>query len=266
MTGSLIYATYADGRFERNLRANARFARILGGARQTVLLTRRDLVASAIYPPHRDIFDAPRGAGYWAWKPWTILQAMDRAGADDVIFYQDCGFGLRYKTLLPLALLTRTARERGFIAGVRCPQYGANRRWNTRRCMDIMGCTDPRFETAATVQATWSMWTTAPKARTFVEEWLHYCLILDAVRDARDDERAGESPEFIEHRHDQAILTNLSIQRDAPVIDCLPETLDFAKSASMVELDLRARNGRGAALLLTLIVRAARWRRRAFRN
>ena len=67
MTDSLIFVTYADGAFEQNLAATAWCARKFCNAKRTLLLTRRDLEASAIYPPHRDVFDSPRGAGYWAW-------------------------------------------------------------------------------------------------------------------------------------------------------------------------------------------------------
>ena len=257
----LIYVTYADGRYLGNFRGNAWAVRVLGGAAKALLFTREDLTASAIYGPHRDVFDAPRGAGYWAWKPWAILRALDECQPGDVLFYQDCGFGLRYKLFLRPRALMAMAEERGFLAGVRCPQYGANRRWNRKACGALMGCEGARFADVPSLQATLSFWTDTPRARAFLEEWLHWCLNLEAIRDARPDERALEVEDFVEHRHDQAIITNLAILRDAPVIDCLPETLGFEKSAAMLEMDRRARRGGGAAILLRLLAAAGRWRR-----
>ena len=255
MTGRLIYVTYADGAYLRNFRGAAWAARVLGGAAKTLLFTRDDLTASAIYAPHRDVFDAPRGAGYWAWKPWVILQALDECQPGDVVFYQDCGFGLRYKLFLRPRELMALARARGFLAGVRCPQ------WNRAACMALMGCEGARFGDAPVVQATLSFWTNTPETRAFLEEWLHWCLNLEAIRDALPEEYAGESGDFVTHRHDQAILTNLAVLHDAPVIDPLPVTLDFEKSAAMLELDLRARKGRIATMLLRAIAGVAQWRR-----
>jgi hypothetical protein len=243
MAGGLVYVTHAAGRFETNLQRNGRFARLIGGARKAILLRRADLEANDIYAAHRNVFDAPRGAGYWAWKPWAILQAMDASEPEDVIFYQDCGFGYRYLALLPLRRLTMLAREKGFVAGVVCPQYGPNRMWNRRRCLEMMGCAgrDDIVE-APSVQATLSFWSNTPEARTFVCEWLDWCLQLDAIRDALPEERAAEAADFVEHRHDQAILTNLVYLRGAFALVPQDATRLFAKSASVLELDLLSRD------------------------
>lgn len=262
MTGAIIYATYADGVYEANLRVNGWCARWLAGCRKIINLTRRDLEASPIYAAHRDVFDAPRGAGYWAWKPWAILTALDRAGPGDVVFYQDCGFGFRYKPLLPLRRLARLARSEGVIAGVRAPQYGPLRQWCRARCFSLMGCIGEPYDEAITVQATPSLWTDTPATRAFLEEWLGYCLMLDAIRDARDDERGDEATEFVEHRHDQAILSNLVVKWGAKVIDVAPATRPFLRSSAMVELDLWSRESKLAAALLHAITSLARVRRR----
>jgi len=261
MTGDLVYVTYADGAFVGNYARNAWFARTLGGARRSLFFGRADLEASAVYAGNRAVFDARRGAGYWAWKPWAILQAMEASGPGDVIFYQDCGYGLRYKTLLPLRRLVALARERGFIAGVHCPQYGPNRRWNRHLCREIMGCLDARFDDVPTVEAVMSFWPNTPEAREFVETWLRYCLNYEAIRDATPEERAGEAADFIEHRYDQAVLTNLATLRDAPVLDPLPTSLPFAKSVSLLEIELRARTSTVFATLYRLIVGIAALRR-----
>ncbi|HWU02317.1 MAG TPA: hypothetical protein VN222_06215 [Novosphingobium sp.] len=255
MAGKLIYVSYASGRFEANLQVNARYARWLGGAERCILLTRRDLEASRIYAPHRDVFDAPRGAGYWAWKPWAILRAMDAAGPEDVIYYHDCGFGLRYKTFLRLRRLVALAREHGFVAGVACPQYGPNRIWNRRQCRELMGV-GGRADIAAapSIQATWSLWSNTPAARAFVERWLAYCLQFDAIRDASPAECAQEDEGFVEHRHDQAILTNLTLREGGFFVEPMEQTLDFAKSAAFLELDLRAREGGFYRLVYRLLL------------
>ena len=125
-----------------------------------------------------------------------------------------------------------------------------------------MGANRPDILDALTIQATLSFWSNTPAARAFVKEWLGYCLNFEAIRDATPAEMAGEDAAFIEHRHDQAILTNLASLHDAPVLDVATATLEFAKSASMIELDLRARDNWFYACLYGAITGAARLRRR----
>lgn len=242
MAGKLIYTTYASGPFTRNLKPNAFFARHFMGADKAMLYTRDDLERDPLYAAHKAVFDARRGAGYWAWKPLFIFRALQAAGPDDVVLYQDCGNGLRYKGLLRPRKLVEFARQHGFMAGVRSPQYGANRLWNRRRCRAIMGATDDRYGNAASIEASISVWPNTAESRDFVESWLKYCLDLEAIRDATSDELDNEDEGFREHRYDQAILTNLVLVRDAPALDVLDSTRPFAKSVTALELDLRSRS------------------------
>ena len=44
----------------------------------------------------------------------------------------------------------------------------------------------------------------------FIEEWLTWCLIKSIIDDEKDP--YIQDKEFIDHRHDQSILTNLQIK------------------------------------------------------
>jgi hypothetical protein len=257
----LIYATYADGAYVRNFRNNAFFARHFMGADEARLFTRAELEASPIYAPHRSIFDAKRGAGYWAWKPWAILEALKAARSGDVVLYQDCGHGLRYRSWLHPRELLAVAADRGFIAGVRSPQYGPNRRWNSARCLEIMGCNDPWFLDQPITEAVVSIWPVSERSMAFVSQWLEYCLKVDAIRAVAPEEVAQQAPGFVEHRNDQAILTNLVLKLNAPVLEPRASCLPLAKSVSVLELDLRANRSRiTSAFLRVLTTLFSFWR------
>jgi hypothetical protein len=249
----LIYATYADGAFVRNFRTNAFFARHFMGADETRLFTRAELEASPLYAPHRSIFDAKRGAGYWAWKPWAILEALKAAQPGDVVLYQDCGRRLRYWSWLRPRELLAVAAERGFVAGVLSPQHGPNRRWNSAQCLEIMGCSDPWFLDQPVTEAVVSVWPVSERSMVFVSKWLEYCLKPDAIRDVAPEEIVHQAQGFVQHRYDQAILTNLVLKLDAPVLKPRAECLLFAKSVSVLELDLRANRSRIARVLLRIL-------------
>lgn len=235
----IIFVTYASGTFEANLERNASYVRRYMHADEVILLRRGDLEADPIYAAHRDIFDAPRGAGYWAWKPWAIGRALAAARDGDVVVYQDAGFGLRYRNFLPLRALADEARRRGFIAGVVNPLHGPNRRWNHRRCLAATGEITPAYLDHPMVEAVISLWTTAPESVAFLREWQNFSLDAEVIGDSLDPE--GEDSAFIQHRYDQSILTNLSIRHDAPVLVPDPRALPFAKSLTLLELVERSK-------------------------
>jgi hypothetical protein len=102
----------------------------------------------------------------------------------------------------------------------------------------------PEWLNSPQVEACLSLWPGTDQSRGFVARWLAWCLKLEAIRDANLGEQINEDSEFIEHRHDQAILTNLCLKEGAPVLEPQQASLPFAKSLTMLELDLR---GRGSA-------------------
>lgn len=257
----LIFVTYAAGAFARNLPVNGWFAKHFLRANEVILLRREDLEADPIYAPHRVVFDAARGAGYWAWKPWAIRRALASATDGDVVVYHDCGFGFRYKSLLYPRELLRLTRERGAIVGVRTGLYGSNRLWNHRECLRRTGAMTEAFLESPTIEASISFWRADAWSRGFVDAWLAACLDEEAIRDIRPDERSQQDPDFVEHRYDQAILTNLAVRHDAPVLTPSDGVLPFAKSISMLELDVRACHSRLHRAVRTALVGAASWRR-----
>ncbi|MDO9369815.1 MAG: hypothetical protein Q7T68_14705 [Sphingopyxis sp.] len=256
----IIFVTYASGAFEANLDRNAHYIRRYMHADEIMLLRRRDLEADPVYGAHRDIFDAPRGAGYWAWKPWAIRRALAIAREGDVVVYQDAGFGLRYRNLLPIKALAAQARRRGFIAGVVNPSYGPNRRWNHRRCLTATGEMTPKYLDHPTVEAVISLWTTAPESLAFLDEWQRFCLDAEVIGDSQDP--ASEDPAFVEHRYDQAILTNLSIRHEAPTLHPPQRSLPFVKSLALLELLARSERNVAIRALLPLLLVTLRTRDR----
>lgn len=248
----IIFVTYASGAFEANLERNADYVRRYMRADEIMVLRRRDLEADPVYAAHRDIFDAPRGAGYWAWKPWAIRRAVATARVDDVVVYQDAGFGLRYRNLLRMKALAAQARRRGFVAGVVNPSFGPNRRWNHRQCLAATGEITPAYLDHPTVEAAISLWTAAPESIAFLDEWLRFCLDADVIGDSGDP--ASEDPAFVEHRYDQAILTNLSIRHAAPTLHPPERSLPFVKSLALLELLARSESNMAIRALLPFLL------------
>lgn len=173
-----------------------------------------DIRALSIYPDYREVLDAPRGAGYWAWKPLIILEELNALPDGDVLIYSDAGRADRpYRIDRPLReVVDWVLRERdGMLPGVYIPQWGANQRWTKAECFAAMGCDTPAIRLHPQIQATFSVWQAHDRSRAFVARWARWCLDPRAVADERIDPGLREADDFIDHRHDQSVLTNLAL-------------------------------------------------------
>lgn len=50
-----------------------------GGIEHIFAWTRKGLLATEFYQEHKQILDRDKGAGYWLWKPFIILEALRRS-------------------------------------------------------------------------------------------------------------------------------------------------------------------------------------------
>src|SRR5258708_2034050 len=50
-----------------------------------------DLWKSDFYKKNKSLLDEVCGAGYWAWKPYFILEAMNALDDGDILYYCDAG-------------------------------------------------------------------------------------------------------------------------------------------------------------------------------
>jgi hypothetical protein len=178
--------------------------------------TRRQLEETGFYRAHRHILDASRGAGYWAWKPFLILETLKNSAEGDLVLYSDAGRPEAPSIVdRPLRTLTDwvVAHRGGALPGVYIPQWGPNRRWTKGECFRVMGCDTPAIRDHPQVQATFSVWRRDDRSLDFVSEWLRWCVTPEAI----SDERVGDvpdAPDFRDHRHDQSIVTNLALRED----------------------------------------------------
>ena len=186
------------------------------GAATATGWTRRDLERTAFYGRHRAILDAPRGAGYWAWKPFYIVEALKAADDGDFILYYDAGRPENpYEVDRPLGVLTEwaAANTGGLLPGVYIPQWGPNRRWTKGECFRAMGCDTGAIRDHPQIQATFSLWRKHERGLALAAEWLDWCTRPVAISDEKVDPGVPDAPDFVEHRYDQSIITNLALKQ-----------------------------------------------------
>jgi len=80
--------TFANGEYSGAQQRLTRSALELSGIDYAHAFTPKD-IPTTFYATHRNILELPRGAGYWLWKPFFILEKLKAVADDDFVVYWD---------------------------------------------------------------------------------------------------------------------------------------------------------------------------------
>lgn len=221
MTISLV--TYANRYFVRQQRRLIRSAR-KHGINDLMPFQEHDLKSTQFYLNNREILDNPRGAGFCAWKPYFIKQALEKLDESDVLFYIDGGV----EVIAPIRALVKIARAGEGVTLFNNNEF-ANSAWTKRDCFVGMKCDEEKFWSAAQVNGAFQIFRNTPFARHFLDEWLNYCSMPEVVTDAPNIRGLPNFPDFKDHRYDQSILTNLGVKYKLPVFRDPSQWGNYAK-------------------------------------
>jgi hypothetical protein len=196
----------AFGAFQKKL---CRSALDDGQFNEAVLWTAQTLRETAFYRAHAAILDLVRGAGVWAWKPFIIYNELLRRADGDYVVYYDCGRkGNTITKPITEIIAWCDLSPHGILPGVESASE-PNRRWAKADCFHYMDAEAPQYWDRPHVQATFSVWKNSPFARSFVAQWMKFALDPRLITDHPNVAGRDNHPEFLDHRHDQSILTNL---------------------------------------------------------
>ena len=158
------------------------------------------------YQECRAILNARRGAGYWLWKPFIILEAMSKADEGDIVVYFDAGIEV-IEDLNPLLEICKNSKE-GILLFATSGQI--NKVWTKRDCFVLMGCDEEKYWDALQVSGGFQLYRKNKESWNFVSECLQYCKNFNIITDAPNICGVGNLPEFRDHRHDQSVLSLLA--------------------------------------------------------
>lgn len=143
-----------------------------------------------------------RGINWFCFKPFVILDALERVTDDDVVLFTD---GDTFP-IAPLNVLFEIGKRDGIML-FRANGWPHQRVWCKRDCFITMGLDTQPFHDSQCGCARFMVFTR--RHRDFLREWLKYCLI--PVANTFDPSVLGpELPGFKEHRCEQAIMSLLA--------------------------------------------------------
>ncbi len=161
------------------------------------------MLSSDFIAKNKTIMAKKRGAGYWLWKPYVILDTLKNATEGDLVIYIDSGIIIKK----PLDLLINQLGDfhmMAFYTSFKNLLYIKNDLF-TQMGMDSNYAKQHLHYDAAIL-----VMRNVKQTREFVEKWLKWCEDEHALTDTPS--KSNESPEFIDHRHDQAIMSLLLLK------------------------------------------------------
>jgi len=169
--------------------------------------SKREIIRTEFYARNKAILDCARGAGYWLWKPYCILDAMARVNDGDLILYLDSGVDV-INNLSPLFDLC--VRQGGIL--LFRGHGNLNRVWIKRDCFVLMNCDFEEYWNAEQVSGAYGLYIKCDRVVKFLQEWLNYGCNPNIITDSANTCGLDNFPEFKDHRHDQAILSLLVVK------------------------------------------------------
>jgi hypothetical protein len=151
---------------------------------------------------YNKILDSKRGAGYWLWKPYIILDMLSKINEGDYLVYMDSGANfikdpsnilrmLNHKGVLTFSMVQKTSK------------------WTKGDCFYYINDDDKlKFKDENQIQGTYIFLRKCDESVMFVKKWLDYCTSNDLITDEPNIKMDNLS-DFIDHRHDQSILSLL---------------------------------------------------------
>lgn len=169
------------------------------------------LETTTFYNENKDILDESKGAGWWIWKPYVILDALNNASEGDYVVYCDCGdmFSPGLKNYVESTLSEDDPCL--LLVG-----NNTNRLFTKRDCFVLMDCDEKDYWESKQLECGFMVWRSSDRSREIVSEWLDYCKNNQIINN--DPSTLSEEFEgFKEHRNDQSVLTNIAVREGLPV-------------------------------------------------
>jgi hypothetical protein len=169
------------------------------------------LESTDFYKENENILSQSRGDGYWLWKPYIILDAINKIEFGDVLFYMDSGdiFSKNLGKLIEKELKEKEIiiRHTGHI----------QEEYTKADCFVYMDCIDSKYYSAVQIEAGVIGIKKTQKTIDLINEWLEYAKDERILTDIPNQSEKTNSEIFIDHRHDQSILTNLLVKYNYPI-------------------------------------------------
>lgn len=160
-------------------------------------------IDSQFIEKNKTIFSFGRGGGYWLWKPYFILRKLNEINDGDYLVYMDSGA----KIVRDVDNVLRMIDHKGML---NFSMIQKTSKWTKGDCFYKINKNNPSdYKDHNQLQATYLFFRKNNSCVEFVKKWLEYSQQLELISDIPNRYMANFD-DFIDHRHDQAIMSLLA--------------------------------------------------------
>ncbi|HLD95852.1 MAG TPA: hypothetical protein VI959_04365 [Alphaproteobacteria bacterium] len=176
------------------------------------------------------ILNEKPGVGFWLWKPYFILKALDRLQDGEYLLYADSGFLLRdgFRDFV-INMMTESKKDIALFAYAP-KDHGTAVSCASADVFKALKCEGEACQKSPHVMGGLVFIKNTPTTRAFIKQWLDYCCDADLLTGRNQKEPAlhGHS----HHQHDEGILSVLA-GRENNLIVYVPADQEFFKHIRM---------------------------------
>jgi hypothetical protein len=155
------------------------------------------------YHKHEDIFKVPEGAGCWLWKPYILLDALDRVSYGDIILYMDVGDVPRGCLV---DKINRLIKGTGYVI---CGGKGHNKNYVRGDVFYKLGDKNKSFARVKSIEASFMAWVRNTDNIDIIRKWLDCCTDKEMILNV-ENKYLPNDYKFRRHSYDQGILSVLA--------------------------------------------------------
>jgi hypothetical protein len=189
----------------------------------------RNSIDPVFLESNKTIFDSSRGAGYWLWKSYIINKTLESMSEEDVLFYSDSGITF-INNIDPL--IEKLNRSENGILLFELEDYHTNKKWTKRDTFYYMGCDSAEYSDRTQILASYIILRKNNFTVSFIKEWLNFSQDSRIITDSPNECGLPNYEEFIDHRHDQSILSLLGRKYQ---IDTLPDISQYGEGRNTMK-------------------------------
>ncbi len=204
----IIAANYADKKFRKAQRLNSKTAR-QWGADRVIEYTPED-IDPAFREKNKEILSNPRGGGYYLWKPYVFYRGYQELGDGDYLIYTDAGSV--YVDEIQ-KLIDCMEREQVSLMLFSLENEMLERKYTKRDAFLLTGCDEEQYTDTPQSIGGYMVCKKAPEVEAFFQEVLSYAQDIRIISDNPNTMGKENYPDFVTHRHDQAVISLISKKR-----------------------------------------------------
>lgn len=167
---------------------------------------RQQILKIDFYKQNKEILDLKKGAGYWLWKPYIILDTLSKVKDGEFVFYIDNSF---YFINSPNKIIEICSNNNGFCFFNRTKntEFGCIKHHSHNECINLLEAHNVINESLSIAGI--QLYQKNNNTINFITEYLNLCLNKTALLDSNQ----VQNKVFLSHLHDMSIYSILRAKK-----------------------------------------------------